>query len=209
MIIRRFASHYALMPDGTFGKWPVIEITNDGQIVSLSVSPEGFKEQPSLEFRGGILVPGFVDAQTTATTQKHTLEVKDLNRHMASGTLILGADAETFSKFGKRTYPPFLTDNKINSTLNDSVIVSSANGITLLDKLKTATIKNPEITLDKTLFYATANGADLLGVANLFGRFVPGLFSGLMVLEQLDLQNLKLMPQTRVKWLNQPKNPML
>jgi hypothetical protein len=124
MIIRRFASHYALMPDGTFGKWPVIEITNDGQIVSLSVSPEGFKEQPSLEFRGGILVPGFVDAQTTATTQKHTLEVKDLNRHMASGTLILGADAETFSKFGKRTYPPFLTDNKINSTLNDSVIVS-------------------------------------------------------------------------------------
>lgn len=208
-MVKRFASHYALLPNGTIGKWPVVEITNDGKIVSISISPDGFKEQPSLEFRGGILVPGFVDVQTPTSNQKCTLEIKDLNRHMAAGTLIFGANTELISKFGKRTYPPFLINNTINSAINDSSFVSSANGFTLLDKLKTATIENPEISLGKLLFYATASGADILNVANLFGRFVPGLFSGLMVLEQLDLQNLKLTPQARVKWLVQPKNPML
>lgn len=205
MKIRRFSSHYALMPDGTLGKWPVVEITSDGEIVSVSASPDGLKEQPSLEFHGGILIPGFVDASPDCNLL--VTDNRSINRHNAAGTLILGCSAEITSKYRERINPPFFVTIK-NSTPTKSAILSS-RGFSMLDRLKTLSLELEHLLLVDLLLQGTATGADILGMENLFGRLKPKLFAGLLVLEQIDLQNMRLTSQTRARWLLHPKNPLL
>ncbi len=207
MKIRRFSSHYALMPDGTLGKWPVVEISGDGEIVSVLASPGGFKEQPSLEFHGGLLMPGFIDLW--AECKPLSLDVINLNRHVAAGTLVLGCKPPIASTLCNRVYPPFIIEDSNNAgALNTSLIVSSV-GFSILDRLKNLSIERPDISLNELLLLVSAVGADQLGMSHLFGRLKPELYPGLLVIEQLDLQNMRLTPQTRARWLVQPKNPLL
>lgn len=207
MKIRRFSSHYALMPDGTLGKWPVVEISGDGEIISVLTSPGGFKEQPSLEFHGGLLISGFIDIW--AECEQLSLDVRNLNRHVAAGTLVLGCKPPIAPTICNRVYPPFIIESSNNAgALNTSLIVSSV-GFSIQDRLKNLSIERPDISLNELLLLGSAVGADLLGVSHFFGRLKPGLYPGLLVLEQLDLQNMRLTTQTRARWLVKPKNPLL
>lgn len=207
MKIRRFSSHYALLPDGTLGKWPVVEISGDGEIISVLTSPGGFKEQPSLEFHGGLLMPGFIDLW--AKCEQLSLDVRNLNRHVAAGTLVLGCKWPISSAICNRVYPPFIIENSNSvEALNSSLIVSSV-GFSIQDRLKNLSIERPDISLNELLLLGSAVGADQLEMSHLFGRLKPGVYAGLLVLEQLDLQNMRLTAQTRARWLVQPKNPLL
>ncbi|MCT4647049.1 MAG: hypothetical protein N4A74_18825 [Carboxylicivirga sp.] len=58
--MRKLTSHFYLRKDGTFGKRPIVHLADDGTVTDLRESGSDFKEEPSLEYYPGILVPGFV-----------------------------------------------------------------------------------------------------------------------------------------------------
>ncbi len=204
---RRFSSHYAFLPDGTLGKWPVVEITNNGEIVSVSVYPDGFKEQPSLEFHGGILIPGLVDACIDC----HNLfdDKRNLNRHLVGGTVLIGCHNKLSKETSSRVYPPFVVESPKRESSRSSVLGCENSSVPIFERMKDVSGKDSNLSLEELLFTATVEGAEKLGMANVFGMLKPGLFSGLVVLEQIDLQNQKLLPQSRARWLIQPKNIQL
>lgn len=206
-VFRRFSSHFAFLPDGTLGKWPVVEITNNGEIISISVSPDGFKEQPSLEFHRGILIPGLVDACIDC----HSLfnDKRNLNRHLAGGTVLIGCHNKLSKEDSSRVYPPFVVEAPKCESSRQSILSCENSSVPIFERMKDISGKDSNLSLHELLFKATVEGAEQLGMTNIFGLLKPGLFAGLVVLEQIDLQNLKLLPQSRARWLVQPKNILL
>ncbi|TAJ14891.1 hypothetical protein DMA11_03980 [Marinilabiliaceae bacterium JC017] len=59
--MRKIAAHYFLKPDGSWGSKPVISLNEHGVITEVREMGVAFKEEPGLEFYGGIIIPGFVE----------------------------------------------------------------------------------------------------------------------------------------------------
>jgi aminodeoxyfutalosine deaminase len=76
--------------------------------------------------------------------------------------------------------------------------LASNNDLSILEELKTLQIHFPEITLEDLISWATINGARALGAENLFGKIEPGKKPGLLLLQNADLQNMKLLPESSV-----------
>lgn len=73
-------------------------------------------------------------------------------------------------------------------------------GLSILDELKTITKKNPFITLEKMIKWATYNGAEFLGFEEL-GSIDVGKTPGLNLIEHVDLENLQLTDSSRLQKL--------
>ncbi len=204
MLLKRFSSHYALMPDGKLGKWPVLEITTNGEIVSLVCTPDGFIERPSLQFYGGILIPAFIDIWDGFNDDLN--DIKIINRHMAAGTIAIGIFDDENSPGSIKISPPYLIKRNIKENKEFDSKPLSNNKVPVLERLKSISFKNTDIPLVDLLNINTAQKADILEVSNIFGRLLPGLFPGLLVLENIDLTGFLITPQTRVRWLMPPKN---
>lgn len=58
--MRRISAHYYLRPNGSWGKYPLITLGDDGTIVSIIEMGDTFVEHPSLEFFSGALIPGLI-----------------------------------------------------------------------------------------------------------------------------------------------------
>jgi hypothetical protein len=84
--MRKIGAHFYLRPDGTLGKHPVIELGDDGTILKVRELGEHFKEEPSLEFFSGLLVPGLVEDWSTLNMSQADFEV-NLRRAKASGSI--------------------------------------------------------------------------------------------------------------------------
>jgi len=92
--MRKVSAHYYLRPDGTFGKRPIISMDDDGRIIHIREMGDDFKEEPSLEYFPGILVPGFV---ATINENNHS-EIKKLQAlSIANGVLRLKRDQQGLS----------------------------------------------------------------------------------------------------------------
>jgi cytosine/adenosine deaminase-related metal-dependent hydrolase len=79
--------------------------------------------------------------------------------------------------------------------------LASNKKLSILEELKTLQKHFPSLTLEELIGWATLNGARALLKDNLFGKIVPGLKPGLLLLEDLDLVNLRLLSETTVKRL--------
>ena len=83
--MRKVSSHYYLKSDGTFGKYPVVELDENGLILNVREKGEVFSEEPGLEYFPGILVAGFVasyqkDAQTEISLVKRLAKLNGVLR---------------------------------------------------------------------------------------------------------------------------------
>lgn len=56
----RYASHLYLRTDGTLGRFPIIEVDDNGVILSVRECVDTLVEMPSTRFFAGVIVPGFV-----------------------------------------------------------------------------------------------------------------------------------------------------
>jgi cytosine/adenosine deaminase-related metal-dependent hydrolase len=73
--------------------------------------------------------------------------------------------------------------------------------ISILEDLKTLQLKFPDITIEDLVSGATINGARALGEQVRFGSIEPGKKPGLLLIENVDLLNMKLLPESFVRRL--------
>jgi cytosine/adenosine deaminase-related metal-dependent hydrolase len=73
--------------------------------------------------------------------------------------------------------------------------------ISILEELKTLQLKRPDIPLEDLMSWATKNGAIALGEEGQFGRIEPGKKPGLLLIENVDLQKMRLLPESTVRRL--------
>ena len=76
--------------------------------------------------------------------------------------------------------------------------LASNNNLSILNELKTIQLYFPEISIEDLISWATINGATALGEEGQFGSIKPGKKPGLLLLENVDLQNMKLLPDSFV-----------
>jgi aminodeoxyfutalosine deaminase len=79
--------------------------------------------------------------------------------------------------------------------------LASNNKLSILEEIRILQENFPGVSLEELVMWATRNGAIALGMDDTCGSFSPGLKPGVLLLEDLDLLNMKILPGTRVKRL--------
>jgi len=146
-----------------------------------------------------------------------------LNEVTASGNLILVhntfADRETIREVNRRRdtfwclcpasnmyisnkIPPadILISEECDIVIGTDSLASN-NNLSIVSELKIIQQHFPDITLEEMIKWATINGARALGEEQNYGTIEPGKKPGLILLEDMDLINLRLLPETTVKRL--------
>jgi cytosine/adenosine deaminase-related metal-dependent hydrolase len=76
--------------------------------------------------------------------------------------------------------------------------LASNTTLSILEELKTLQFNFPDILIEDLVLWATMNGAKALGEEERFGSIEAGKRPGLLVLENVDLQNMKLLLESFV-----------
>ncbi len=201
----------------------VKEITENNAVTSIhfmeTSSEREFIESQSGDLMTSYLASGLVTSGV-ATVKSHAEAI--LKEMTLSGNLILVhntfADRDTVRAVNKRgktfwclcpgsniyietSLPPINVLLEENCTLvfgTDSLASNST--LSILDEMKTIQKHFPEIPLTELVRWATLNGSEALNEDS-FGAIEPGKKPGLLLLEDMDLENMKLLPETRVKRL--------
>lgn len=79
--------------------------------------------------------------------------------------------------------------------------LASNENLCILSELKTLSYYYSFIGLDKLLKWASYNGAKALKVNNKFGSFELGMNPGILLIEDVDLINMKLLKETKIRRL--------
>jgi cytosine/adenosine deaminase-related metal-dependent hydrolase len=95
--------------------------------------------------------------------------------------------------------PPLnlLIDEDVEIVIGTDSLASNTS-LSILEELKTIQFNFPLIPIEDLILWATMNGAKALGEDNRFGSIEPGKKPGLLVLQNVDLQNMKLLPESYV-----------
>ncbi len=91
----------------------------------------------------------------------------------------------------------FVSENSTIVIGTDSL--ASNHQLSVLEELKTISNTFPEINLKTLLGWSTLNGAKFLGIEKNYGSLEKGKKPGIVLLNNLDLENLKLNKNTSVK----------
>ena len=73
--------------------------------------------------------------------------------------------------------------------------------ISILEELKTLQLNFPDIPVEDLVSRATINGAKAPGGQDRFGSIEPGKKPGLLLIENVDLQSMRLLPESTVRRL--------
>jgi cytosine/adenosine deaminase-related metal-dependent hydrolase len=76
--------------------------------------------------------------------------------------------------------------------------LASNSNLSILEELKTLQFNFPDTPIEDLLYWATMNGAKALKEEKRFGSIERGKKPGLLLLENVDLQNMKLLPESSV-----------
>ena len=197
---RFFTAHYLLLKDGTLGAWPVVEMSDYGEVLSVELHPEGLKERPGLQLHGGLLMAGMVDAGPIDASLEYSQRV--LNRHFSSGTLFLGSDTSDSALYP----PPFLIDSLPESTCPYSFLHRNKDNfqIPLIDRIRQFCSREPALNwlslIGEAAAWTSAQRDDLADM----GSVEPGQKSGLLVVKNLDLSKMTMTDDMHIKWLSLP-----
>jgi aminodeoxyfutalosine deaminase len=156
--------------------------------------------------------------KTLETVKSHSDAV--LNEITPSGNLILVhntfVDADTIRKIKVRSdlywclcpNSNIYIENKVpplNLLLNERCDIvtgtdslASNSKLSIIEELKTLQKHFPEVNIEDLVQWATLNGAKALGEDDKFGRIEVGMKPGLLLLQNVDLVNMKLLPDSFV-----------
>jgi cytosine/adenosine deaminase-related metal-dependent hydrolase len=98
------------------------------------------------------------------------------------------------------TLPPagLLSDEGCDIVIGTDSL-SSNHALDILDELRTLQENRPDLPLESLISWATINGARALCEDSWAGSIEPGKKPGLLLIENLDLMNLKLLPASGIR----------
>jgi cytosine/adenosine deaminase-related metal-dependent hydrolase len=76
--------------------------------------------------------------------------------------------------------------------------LASNNKLNILEELKTLQFNFPDVSIEDLVYWATLSGAIALGEEDRFGKIETGKKPGLLFLQNVDLNNMKLLPESFV-----------
>ncbi len=174
---------------------------------------KAFLENHSGPFMASYKLSGLIPSRLE-TVKSHVDAV--LNEITLSGNLILVhntfADRETIRKIKKRKnlfwclcpnsniyieneMPPLdlLIEEDCEIVIGTDSLASN-NKLSVLEELKTLQVNFPAVSIEELVRWATVNGAKALGEEGRFGKIESGKKPGLLLLQNVDLNNMKLLP---------------
>jgi len=196
-------------------------VTESNKVTSVHfMETEG--ERSFLRYNDGPLMDSYRESELVPdileTAEDHASAV--LNEITPSGNLILVhntyADRTTIKKVKKRENLFWCVCPNSNLYIEDQVppvdllieekcrIVTGTDSLaandrlSILDELKTLHLYYPWVPLQDLILWATLNGAVALGEEKRFGSIRRGRRPGLLLLQDVDLHNLQLLPESTV-----------
>lgn len=174
---------------------------------------KAFLENHSGPFMASYKLSGLIPSRLE-TVKSHVDAV--LNEITLSGNLILVhntfADRETIKKIKERKnlfwclcpnsniyieneMPPLdlLIEEDCEIVIGTDSLASN-NKLSILEELKTLQLNFPAVSIEELVRWATINGAKALGEEGRFGKIESGKKPGLLLLQNVDLNNMKLLP---------------
>jgi cytosine/adenosine deaminase-related metal-dependent hydrolase len=196
-------------------------VTESNRVTSVHFM-EAESERSFLRFNDGPLMDSYRESELVPdvleTVEGHDAAV--LDEITPSGNLILVhntfADRTTIKKVKKRHNLFWCLCPNSNLYIEDQMppvdllieegcrIVTGTDSLaandrlSILEELKTLHLYYPWVSLQELIRWATLNGATALGEHNRFGSIKRGKKPGLLLLQNIDLQKLQLLPESRV-----------
>jgi cytosine/adenosine deaminase-related metal-dependent hydrolase len=90
--------------------------------------------------------------------------------------------------------PVDLLTNENCTIVTGTDSLASNTRLDILEELKTLQYHFPGLSIETLIGWATLNGAKALGEEERFGSIETGKRPGLLLLQDVDLQNMKLLP---------------
>jgi cytosine/adenosine deaminase-related metal-dependent hydrolase len=198
--------------------------TGDNKVTSVHFM-ETASEKIFLENHDGPIMASYNESglalQALETVKNHTTAV--LEEITPSGNLILVhntcVDKEIIIKIRQRQnlfwclcpnsniyienkIPPLdlLLEEDCDIVIGTDSLASNSR-LSILEELKTLQKYFPLVSLEDMVRWATINGARALGEEDFFGKIEPGKKPGLLLLQNVDLLNMKLLSESNIKRL--------
>jgi aminodeoxyfutalosine deaminase len=195
---------------------------NDNNKVTSIHFMETAGERNLLENHSGPLLDSYLKSGLIPvweeTVKNHTIAI--LDEITQSGNLILVhntfTDRDTIRTIKKRNnlfwclcpnsnkyienkMPPLalLVDEDCEIVIGTDSLASN-NKLSILNELKTLQLHFPTVSIEDLIKWATINGAKALGEEEQFGKIESGKKPGLLLLQNIDLINMKLLPDSFV-----------
>ena len=197
------------------------EATANNKITSLHFM-ETEAEKTFLKYYDGPLMKSYRESELLPETREIVSDHAEavLEEVTPSGNLILVhntfADRTTIRKVSKRKnlywclcpranlyiedhMPPVDLLNEEGCRIVTGTDSLASNGsLDILAEIKVLQMHFPEVALAELVRWATINGAKALKQDSTYGSIRRGKKPGLLLLQDVDLQNMRLLPQTRV-----------
>jgi len=206
--VLKFAAHYMLTPFDSFVRWPVITTREDGRIIKIEYFPSGMKEAPGIRFFSGILLPAFVDVLEDNVNPVELADKRVLNRHFADGTIALGVKDPPSDLLCRDRLPLILPRKSDPDECDSHFQIPADASLTVLQRTRGASKALEGASLANVLTRFSMDSARAIGLSNA-GCLAPGFAPGLLLLQNTDLEKLRMTPAASVKWLVIPKPGIL
>ncbi len=195
--MRKLSAHFCLLPDGSVGKWPVISLNGEGAITGMRVNDEQFREEPGLEFYGGVLVPGFIEDMRDVSFDgiKEENIMKVMNRFYSEGSVkfICRSDQKHFSS-GFRC-EVFYDGSYIYSELQPF------SGVFFWERVKIEANSKYDGNILKAIHSIQENTVGSLPEELRWGRIEEGNSPGILLVKGLNLADMSITEKSSIKIL--------
>ena len=195
--MRKLSAHFCLLPDGSVGKWPVISMNGEGVITGVRVNNDQFREEPGLEYYGGVLVPGFIEDMRDVSFDgiKEENIMKLMNRFYSDGSLkfICRSDQKHFSPGFKGEV--FYDGAHICSEMQPF------SGISFWERAKSEAKSKCGGDILKAIYSIQENIVGSLPDELRWGRIEEGSSPGILLIKGLNLTDMSLTEKSSIKIL--------
>jgi len=202
----------------------IMENAGPGPVVSMHFleSPE---ERQALSLHQGPIIDSYRDLGINTGNMNPPAYHTDIAMWLADkasgvllvhNTCITRAEAEKISEKGNISWclcpssnmyitgsmpPAGMLEDTAGEIVLGTDSLSSNNSLSILKEMKLLQDHFPHISFETLVRWATYNGAKALGLDRTVGSLTPGLRPGVLLIENMDLLNMKLLPQSRVRRL--------